>query len=171
MMITEYLTSQHHVFLTQLSFLEELKNAQKLLEPAGLKEVVFMISKAVEQHADIEEKFLFPELEPHLGDQMGPVAVMEFEHGEIRKVLHALRETDDPQVIRLEVSKFIVFLRDHLAREETVLFPMAQELVGLKRLETVGTIVFKLKQGKENTIVDPEEEQETNEAESENIPD
>ncbi|MBI4358797.1 MAG: hemerythrin domain-containing protein [Candidatus Omnitrophica bacterium] len=138
MKITEYLSCQHHVFLEQLLFLEELKASQALDQVTGLKEMVFIIADAVEKHGELEEQYLFRELEPHLGKEMGPLAVMEFEHGEIRKILGALREAQDIHTIRLETAKFIVFLRDHIAKEEKVLFPMAEDLVSGARLDAVG---------------------------------
>ena len=84
MKITEYLAVQHNLFLEQLSFLEELKASQKLADASGLKEVVFSIARVVQKHAKLEEKLLFPELEPQLGEEMGPIGIMEFEHKEIR---------------------------------------------------------------------------------------
>ena len=100
--------------------------------------MVFTIADAVEKHGELEEQYLFPELEPHLGKEMGPLAVMEFEHEEIRKILGALKEACDAHTIRLETAKFIVFLRDHIAKEEKVLFPMAEDLVNGARLEAMG---------------------------------
>ena len=138
MKITEYLSSQHDIFLEELSFLERFKASQKGNDVRGLKEIVLAIASSVEKHAELEEKFLFPELNCHLEQKMGPVAVMEFEHDEIRKILGFLRETEDPHTIRLEVSKFIVFLRDHIAKEEKALFVIAEESMGCESLEIAG---------------------------------
>lgn len=135
MKITEYLSSQHDVFLEELSFLERFKASQKGDDVGGLKEITLAIAFAVERHAELEEKFLFPELNGHLEQKMGPVAVMEFEHEEIWKILQVLKETEDPQTIRLEVSKFIVFLRDHIAKEEKALFVIAEESIDFESLE------------------------------------
>ena len=138
MRITEYLSSQHDVFLEELSFLEQLNASQKEDDVRGLKEVVFTIASSVEKHAELEEKFLFPELNCHLEQKMNPVEIIEFEHDEIRKILRSLKETEDPRTIRLEVSKFIVFLRDHIAKEEKALFVIAEESMDHEKLEAAG---------------------------------
>jgi hemerythrin-like domain-containing protein len=136
--ITDYLTIEHRVFLEQFAYLEELKAAQEDENSAGLKEAAFAIVRAVEKHAELEEKFLFPALEPFLGaQQMGPIAIMEFEHKEIRAILDALREAKEAHSIRVETSKLIVFLRDHIAKEEKVLFPIAEERIGSDRLRAM----------------------------------
>ena len=137
MTIVEYLQVQHRVFLDQLAVLEDLKNSKKLRDKMVLKYLVFFIAKILEKHAKLEEEFLFPELVPSLGEEMGPVRVMEFEHGEIRKILAALKETDDSNDILVETAKFIVFLRDHIVKEEKVLFPLAEEFVEENRLRAM----------------------------------
>ena len=142
MKITEYLSCQHFVFLEQLSFLEELKTSQSVNNGTGLKEIVFTIAHAVEKHGELEEQFLFPELEPYLGKEAGPLAVMELEHNEIRKITSVLQETHDSRIIRIEAAKFIAFLRDHIAKEEKVLFPMAEDLVNHQKLEAAGKAAY-----------------------------
>lgn len=152
MNLTHYLSIQHGIFLEQLKFLEELKNSLKDRESLALKQVAFSIARVVEQHGNMEEKFLFPALVPHLGKkEWGPVQATEFEHKEIRNILAALNETDDPRSIRIEAAKFILFLRDHIAKEERVLFPLAQKLVGDERLEALGKKVLDLARKRNNS--------------------
>ena len=148
MKITEYLIAQHRVFLELLSSLEELKTSHKLENALGLKELIFAIVTVVEKHADIEEKFLFPELKPYLGEQMSPIAVMELEHAEIRKIISTLKESMDPHVVRVEAAKFIIFLRDHIAKEEMVLFPLTEDMIDEKRLEAIAKTVINLEKAK-----------------------
>lgn len=137
MNILEYLSAQHAVFVEQLSFLEELKNMQSPVAASGLKEVIFSIARAVEKHAQIEEKYLFPELKPYAGKEMEPRAVIEFEHGRIRKTLTNLKKASAARTIRIETGKFISHLRDHIAKEEIVLFPLATEHLSGKRLQAI----------------------------------
>ena len=148
MKITEYLIAQHRVFLELLSSIEELKTSHKLENALGLKELIFAIVTVVEKHADIEEKFLFPELKPYLGEQMSPIAVMELEHAEIRKIISTLKESMDPHVVRVEAAKFIIFLRDHIAKEEMVLFPLTEDMIDEKRLEAIAKTVINLEKAK-----------------------
>lgn len=129
---------QHSIFLEQLSFLEGLKDLKKSTATSGLKEVVFAIAKVVERHAAIEEKYLFPDLRPYAKNELEGKKVIEFEHGEIRRILKHLKKTSDIHKIRVEAAKFIAFLRDHIAKEEIVLFPLAEEKLGENRLEELG---------------------------------
>ena len=136
MTIIEVLKIQHNVILRQLEYLEKLKgSAQKDSGSCCLKQVLLCIVDTVDAHAKIEEKYLFPELEPHMGKEMSSPAVMKFEHAEILGILAALRKTDVAEAVMLETAKFIVFLRDHIAKEEKVLFPTAEKALGQKRLE------------------------------------
>ena len=136
MTLIEVLMVQHNVILRQLEYLEKFKSSTQ--EDSGaccLKQVLLCIVDTVDAHAEIEEKFLFPELEPSMGKEMSSPAVMKFEHEEIRGILARLQKTDEARVVLLETAKFIIFLRDHIAKEEKVLFPTAEKALGRKRLE------------------------------------
>ncbi|MBI4352681.1 MAG: hemerythrin domain-containing protein [Candidatus Omnitrophica bacterium] len=138
MELVQCLRVEHRVFLQELSFIEKWKKKVRSDgDVRGLRQVVFCIADAVHKHSRIEEKYLFPKLRPYLGREMSSVAVMEFEHGEIRKIIEILRKDDRPGTILLEASKFTAFLRDHLAKEERVLFPVAEKVLGEKELRVL----------------------------------
>lgn len=137
MLITQILSIQHQVFLTQLEFLKHVKETVQAEEVCAVRALVFAIADAMDKHAAIEEELLFPKLRPYLGEQMGPVQVMEFEHKEIRKILEALEKANDPRLIQAESSKFIILLQDHIAKEEHVLFPLAEEVLEKSVLEAL----------------------------------
>src|SRR3989338_7081606 len=134
MKLTDYLLAQHQLISEQLVYVEEKRTSLPLQEAPVLKEMVLLIADALEGHAAVEDQFLFPALEPKLGKEMGPLSVMEFEHKEIDRILLSLRNASEPRAIRVEAAKFTVFLRDHIAKEETVLFPIAEEFLGEERL-------------------------------------
>src|SRR3989344_6162613 len=115
MTLIEVLKVQHNVILRQLEYLEKLKSSVR--EDSGarcLKQVLLCLVDTVDAHAKIEEKFLFPELEPSMGKEMSSPAVMKFEHEEIRGILARLQKTDEARVVLLETATFIIFLRDHI---------------------------------------------------------
>ncbi len=134
MTLIQALRVQHLLLFDLLAYLEEQKSLLRGSDVHGLKEVVFAIAKAVESHADVEEKILFPALQPELSKKIGPSTVMEFEHQRIREILDALKTTDDAHTIQVEISKFVVFLKDHMAQEECILFPYAESRLGERRL-------------------------------------
>lgn len=129
--LIEVLKVQHNIILRQLEYLEKLKSSvQKDSGACCLKQVLLCIVNTVDDHAKIEEKFLFPELETFMGEEMSSPAVMKFEHEEIRGILTRLQKTDAARGVLLETAKFIVFLRDHIEKEEKVIFPTADKALG-----------------------------------------
>ncbi len=144
--ILEYLSAQHIVFLEELDYLEKLKASQPTTKAPGLREVTFAIAQAVKRHAQVEERLLFPQLQPYVGKELGTLEVMEFEHGAIRKILKALKQASDAHTIRVESAKFTAFLRDHIAKEEIVLFPLAEEKLSRRDLEKSGERAFRIDQ-------------------------
>ncbi len=134
MTLIQALRVQHLLLFDLLAYLEEQKSTLRGGDVHGLKEVVFAIAKAVDRHAEVEEKILFPALQPELSKKIGPATVMEFEHQRIREILDALKSTDDTHAIQVEISKFVVFLKDHMAQEECILFPYAEGRLDERRL-------------------------------------
>lgn len=96
------------------------------------------LEKALASHAGIEDELLFQAMEPFFPGGSGPLEVMRAEHQEIEgSVERALREDDLEEARRLLV--LIAHLaRDHFAKEEQVLFPMAQQFLGDEKLEEIG---------------------------------
>ncbi len=135
MTIIEKLSAEHGVFLDLLDYLEALKDDSSFLDAVGFKQVIFAIAKVVEKHAKQEEKFLFPKLKSYIGPELNRIHAVEFEHGEIRKILSAIQKTNECRVVRLEAAKLIAFLRDHIDKEESVLFPVAEQYVSIEQLQ------------------------------------
>jgi len=135
MKITDYLIIQHRLIQSQLNFLKDLKESRRQGDVSGIKEMIFLIHNSMRRHSGIETDYLFPALRPYLGEEMGTRAVIEFEHRGINEILEKLRNADDPKTIQVESSRFIIYLRDHIAKEENILFPMAEESLGKECLE------------------------------------
>lgn len=81
-------------------------------------------------HARDEEHVLFPVLEAALGDDVGPLPELREEHAAIRSVLDAIARLPTRPVLRSTIAALVSLLRDHLAKEEHVLFPLAARVLG-----------------------------------------
>lgn len=89
----------------------------------------------LEPHSEREEGVLFSMMEKYIGRESGPIAVMEYEHdqakGYIGTFLKAAQSNDtytDEEMLELAglIKNAYFTLVDHFAKEENVLFPMAQ---------------------------------------------
>ena len=122
--------------------LEELLTLCKLLESQEEKHKSFLrltnevslFFQRLEEHSLKEEEVLFPMMGVYLGNSGGPIAVMEYEHeqakGFIRSFLEKSSEAKEEELVihsQLVKNTYSV-LMDHFAKEEAVLFPMAENL-------------------------------------------
>ena len=87
------------------------------------------------RHAENEEVLLFPDLVERLGGhEGGPVGVLREEH----VIIHGQVDTLSADPARAEFDRvfaaFDALLREHIAKEEDVLFPMSAQLLGDERL-------------------------------------
>jgi len=95
------------------------------------------VEAALLSHATVEDELLFQALEPRL-PAGGPVTVMRAEHEEIDANLAALRAASDEGAARRALLRVVLVAREHFAKEEQVLFPMAEELLGGEALARLG---------------------------------
>jgi hemerythrin-like domain-containing protein len=131
MKMTECLNAEHGVFLTQLSFLEQLVGEQASHEV--LRAVTRAIARAVEQHRHVEEKFLYPAILREFGHGFAPIKCMESEHEEIgRLIFEITRGSKETPAL---AARFIEVLREHIGKEIKILFPMSETKISGKELE------------------------------------
>ncbi|MBI4284505.1 MAG: hemerythrin domain-containing protein [Chloroflexi bacterium] len=135
----ELLRDEHQAVLQKLEALESVianleekdKVATELRELAAFFETDFWV------HFDKEEKALFPEFDSFMPRGRGPLAAMIEEHETLRRtnavmqqaVTRYLSNEDSAETRRL-ISQygmhFISFLRDHISKEDSLLFRMAE---------------------------------------------
>lgn len=87
----------------------------------------------VARHFTLEEEALFPLLGHHLSHEMGPLAVMLSEHAQFRQLQEGLShavESGDRDRQQACAQALIELLHAHIAKEDNVLFPMAEHLLG-----------------------------------------
>lgn len=135
MRLTDALLGEHGVLYALFAELErEVPRAATLAE---VKARGSLLLAGIESHASIEDDMLFPALEPHIGE-MGPLGVMRWEHREIGRALEEIRDTQDLAHARDLLLRAIRIAVDHFAKEERVLFPLAEQVLGEQALLDLG---------------------------------
>lgn len=136
MKITDALLGEHGAIYALLGHaarrLEDLERLEEVQGLAGLVEDVLV------SHARLEDELLFPELEQHVGP-VGPLAVMRYEHTAIEDGLAAVAATSERAEAVDRLRETLQLTHAHFAKEEHVLFPLAQRALGEDRLAELGT--------------------------------
>lgn len=104
-----------------------------------LEQAVKVFMEELEPHSEREEQVLFKMMENYLGVGMGPIAVMEYEHDMAKSFIGNFFEKTKENRDQLSVEKMKEYseliknayltLIDHFAKEENVLFPMAENML------------------------------------------
>ena len=137
---TQILKAEHEVILNVLDCLEKLAAARELDIASAWEILDFLAAFADRCHHGKEEECLFPKLvERGLPREVGPLAVMLGEHDQgraavrsMRAALDALEHGDLAATARFaaHARAYVELLRDHIAKENGVLFPMADGMLG-----------------------------------------
>lgn len=136
------LKSEHPPLLAQLEELYSL--TQKIDQELELEEnFMGLITKvkefkaALDPHSEREEGVLFPMMGVYIGTTSGPIAVMEYEHDQakaninafLEKSVSAPLESGEMKTFAELIQNAYFILTDHFAKEENVLFPMAERML------------------------------------------
>lgn len=136
MLITDALLGEHSIFYL---LFQNIEQALPTLDSITLiQNRVAGLTFALDAHAGQEEELLFSALEPHLGTQSGPLAVMRMEHEQIRDLLGRIQSASDLAQGRTLVSQMIEVSRAHFSKEEQVLFRMARQVLNEDALLALG---------------------------------
>ncbi len=138
---TETLMHEHQIILTVLdAAAREVRRTQETGEvrTERLEQMVdFFRNFADRCHHAKEENLLFVRMEERgMPREAGPIVVMLYEHdlgrGYVRAVAEALpRAHSDPaarQTVLDNLTLYIQLLRDHICKEDHILYPMADQL-------------------------------------------
>jgi len=138
---TEVLRGEHRVIERGLAILESIADKIERGESPPRDKVValldFFSMFADRCHHGKEEGMLFPELEAKgIPKERGPIGVMLFEHEEgresRRKMAEAVNNLADEanrQQFVTEARNYINLLRQHIWKEDNVLFKMAEQVL------------------------------------------
>ncbi len=103
---------------------------------AVVREQAAILAAALLSHARIEDQLLLPALAKK-GDNPMAGAMAE-EHESIAQALAAAHEADDVQAARGQLLAAVEEARAHFAREEQMIFPAAESLLGEAELVELG---------------------------------
>lgn len=137
MQITQALLGEHGVLYALFEYVEkDLAGMETLAEVQGAGAA---LTATLGSHARIENEILFPSLEPQLGPG-GPIPVMREEHDEIEGALEDIANAASRDAAVSQLRYALQLAREHFAKEEQVLFAMAQEMLDGAELERMGAM-------------------------------
>ena len=136
MKITDAFLGEHGVFYAQFDRLEQMVPSAKTLET--VQEEAALVTAALVPHALMENEILFPALEECLGPPALPVPVMRQEHRDIEGRLMQAQWAGTLREAQRLLLEALDLARDHFAKEEEVLFPLAEKVLGAGRLSELG---------------------------------
>ncbi len=154
---TELLKEEHQAVLRKLTALEtDISHLNERAEiSAELKELASFFETEFWTHFDKEEKALFPEFDNFMPRGVGPLAVMLQEHEVLRdtnevmqegiaKYLSGADDAETRQIITQNGSHFVDFLRQHIRKEDGILFAMADMHLTSQQMEKITALFAKI---------------------------
>ncbi len=130
----EDLKHEHDAILSALQILDKMierfQNEGKIDSADAQSFVGFLKEFADKCHHGKEEGILFPTLtKAGIPEQGGPIGVMLTEHVEGRRLIKAMEDSTgkipDLNAFVVSAREYQVLLRNHIQKENNVLFPMA----------------------------------------------
>ncbi|OGH71501.1 MAG: hypothetical protein A3G00_02815 [Candidatus Magasanikbacteria bacterium RIFCSPLOWO2_12_FULL_43_12] len=144
----EELKSDHQNILKHLDDLEAVIN-QTTINRTKIKEFLHFTETFAEPHHQKEEQVLFPALEKKgIPNEGGPIGMMLIEHATKRDYLVKMREAlQENNNIKLKenTQAMISLLRDHIYKEDNVLYPCAQDVLTEEELSGLASRCEKIK--------------------------
>jgi len=142
MQATEILIAEHTVISRVLDALEEAVRSPEAAGPGFFSAAADFASGFADGcHHRKEENVLFKALTRHgMPAQGGPVGVMLFEHEQGRQLIRTLRrsaalwqngESSGRDAAVQAAAQYISLLRQHISKENNILFPMADRFIPL----------------------------------------
>jgi hemerythrin-like domain-containing protein len=137
---TEMLSDEHRLIERVLDVVEKLTREPVLRHLESWKKALDFIRHFADQcHHLKEEKILFPTLEEHgIPNDGGPIGMMLIEHEEGRSYVRSMfaavarveaNDEDAQASLVASARAYIRLLREHIEKEDQVLFPMADGVI------------------------------------------
>jgi iron-sulfur cluster repair protein YtfE (RIC family) len=98
---------------------------------------------AIERHFSFEEQRLFPEFEQRTGQTMGPTMMMRSEHTQMRELLEDMAQSvadHDADSYLGQSETLLVVMQQHNLKEQQMLYPMTDQVLGGDATTMVGEI-------------------------------
>lgn len=133
----DVLRHEHDAILMALKILDSIADQanKNTIAPADAQNFLGFLREFVDKcHHGKEEGLLFPAMiEAGLPAQGGPLAVMLHEHEEGRALVAAMAKASEPTLDSKSffdaARDYSAHLRSHIDKENTVLFPMAEQIL------------------------------------------
>jgi hemerythrin-like domain-containing protein len=138
--INDFMTGEHRRCDEMLTNAEQAVDQQDWGKANSLTEE-FMAS--MERHFLQEEQILFPAFEERSGNTEGPTQVMREEHQQMRNLLYQLQwslESESGEEYLDASETLLVLMQQHNMKEEGILYPMTDELLGSEAEQLIATI-------------------------------
>ena len=161
MKATDELINEHQgieLMLKILNRVAELYQAGKSIPDGHMEGILSFLSIFVDKcHHGKEEEYLFPALEAAgIPNKNGPIGVMLMEHQQGRQLVARLKtvltahgtskDSSGPSSIQEIVHEYTNLLTQHIAKENEVLFPMADAKLSIEKDELLFEAFQKLEQ-------------------------
>ena len=138
------LMNEHEAILSAILILERMLAAMEKAPSVDAKDmhafIGFLKEFADKCHHGKEEGLLFPALVgAGVPDKGGPIGVMLAEHAQGRQLIRDMEESISTDVDRVKLAQaareYATLLRNHIRKENMVLFPMADRMLTEPQLE------------------------------------
>lgn len=136
MRITDAFRGEHGVFYAQFDLIDRI--VPDAGSAAEVRAVAEMLGAALIPHAKLEDELLFNPLEEYAGPDADPISIMRFEHDDIETSLMRAQTSRDLSEAQGLLLLAVERAREHFAKEELVLFPLAEREIDRERLEELG---------------------------------
>jgi hemerythrin-like domain-containing protein len=141
MKATDILKQEHRVIEQVLDCLERIADRARAAEGFdrdNASDVLeFLRVFADRCHHGKEEDRLFPAMiEKGIPREVGPVAVMLNEHDVGREAIRGMQgavDGDDPSTFARHADEYVSLLREHIQKEDAILFPMADSVLSAEQ--------------------------------------
>ena len=136
MRITEALLGEHGALNALFDRIEA--SADAAADGSAVRAMAGMLAAALVSHAEIENDLLFDAMEAAPAAARAPIVAMREEHGDIEDTVAEAADTPDAARAGALLRDAVALARDHFAREEHLLFPLANQVLGDAALEELG---------------------------------
>ncbi len=131
----DILRKEHDIVLKILDSLEKNLESENINQA---KKSTVLLEKEFNKHSlNKEEKVLFPEIEKFIPRDGGPTGMMIIEHKDLTESIENFKKTDNFEDLNEIGSHIISLLRDHINKENNMLFMIADMHLDEKQKEIV----------------------------------
>lgn len=140
---TKDLVNEHEAILSALQILERMSNQAKKEKAISVQDIheftSFLQEFADKCHHGKEEGLLFPAMiKAGFEEQNGPIGIMLQEHTQGRALIRKMSDAATAEVNIVQFTEtareYIDLMRIHIAKENSVLFPMADKVLSNQKL-------------------------------------